>query len=172
MEVKEAIERLEGSEEFKKWRKGNNEDYISYAFCQIDGAKKTDWQIGYYNDREDKITGFIAGAEIKALQTEEVFKKPDTKVKMLDLSMAELTFFDAMRRAEEFKKENYPGEDSNKAIVILQNIENTDVWNITLITLGFKALNIRMNAKTGDIMEHNIISIFEFKKKDDAQTPN
>jgi len=46
MELKESLLKLEESHEFKKWKEKNNENYFSYAFCELSDIGR-EWQIGY-----------------------------------------------------------------------------------------------------------------------------
>lgn len=166
MELKEALNKLEESNEFKGWREKNKDDYLSYAFCELN-EHEGEWQIGYYNKKEDKITTIIVDGEIKITSQEEIFKKPDTRVNKLDLGKVKLSFSEVIDRASEFQKEKYPKEVSNKIIAILQNLEEFgDVWNMTFITKSFNTLNLKLNADDGKVLEHKLSSIFDFRKEE------
>ena len=165
MEFKKALSKLEESSEFKKWREKNKDDYFSYAFCELSDAGG-EWQIGYYNKKNDKITTFVINEKIEIMPQEEVFKKPDMKVNKIDLNKVKLTFAEIVDKAIEFQKENYPKEVVDKTIAILQNLEEFgNVWNITFITRSFNTLNIKMNAGNSKVLKHKLSSIFEFRKE-------
>ena len=38
------------------------------------------------------------------------------------------------------------------------------MYNITYVTQSFKTLNIRVDAISGVVLSHNIVSIFDFKE--------
>ena len=165
MELKEALSKLEENSEFKKWREKNKDDYFSYAFCELSGIEG-EWQIGHYNEKEDKITSFIVNGGIKIMPQQEIFKKPDMEVNKIDLNKVRLTFAEIVDKASGFQKEKYPKEEANKIIAILQNLEEFGtVWNITFITNSFKTLNIKVNAENSKVLEHKLSSIFEFRKE-------
>ena len=50
-----------------------------------------------------------------------------------------------------------------KTIAILQNIELGQLWNITLVTSSLKTINIKIDAKTGKTIKHELISLFQFR---------
>ena len=53
-----------------------------------------------------------------------------------------------------------------KTIAILQNIKpHGNIWNLTYITQAFNTLNMKIDASTGKILDHNHSSIFSFRKE-------
>lgn len=165
MELKEALNKLEESREFKEWKEKNKEDYFSYAFCELNGQGGA-WQIGYYNKKEDKITTIIVDDEMKITPQEEIFKKPDMKVNKVELGKVKLSFAEIIDKTSEFQKKEYPKEEANKIIAILQNLEKFGtVWNITFITKAFNTLNVKVNAEDGKVLEHKLSSIFDLRRE-------
>ncbi|MBL7054208.1 hypothetical protein ISS05_00455 [Candidatus Woesearchaeota archaeon] len=163
MEIKETLSRLEASPEFKGWREKNKDDYFSYAFCKLDVGNE--WQVGYYNKKNDQITTFVVNEKIEIMPLEEIFKKPDMKVNKVDLDKVKLTFAEIVDKASEFQKEKYSKEVIDKVIAILQNLEELgNVWNMTFITKAFKTLNVKIDAENGKVLEHKLSSIFDFRK--------
>jgi hypothetical protein len=65
---------------------------------------------------------------------------------------------------QELKEKEYKKENIVKTILILQKMEKT-IWNINSITKTFNILNIKIDAATGDILEHEIKNPIAFKKK-------
>jgi hypothetical protein len=164
MEFKEALSRLEESSTFKKWVEKNRDNYLSYAFCELSPAKD-EWQIGYYNEKEEKVTTFIIGDSIGMVPPQDVFKEKGAKVNKVNLDKVKLSFSEIVDRASEFQKEKYPAEDSDRAIAILQNIEGVGtVWNITFVTKAFKTLNMKLGAETGEVVGHELSSVFDLRK--------
>jgi len=163
MELKKALSKLEESFEFKEWREKNKDDYFSYAFYELN---IDEWQIGYYNKKEDNITTFIINKGVKIMPHEEVFKKPDTKVNEIDLNKVKLTFAKIIDKASKFQKKKYSKEEASKIIVILQNLEGFgNVWNITFVTKAFNTLNMKLSVENGKVLEHKLSSVFDFRKE-------
>ena len=71
-----------------------------------------------------------------------------------------LDYDDAIKKANEVKKEHYPHELTNKEIVVIQDlVEEGQVYNITFITAAFKTLNIKINAESGEVIGHNLANL-------------
>ncbi len=167
MELKQALEKLNKSGEYKDSLKENNNIFFSYALVTIEKNDTSPWQLGFYNKSTDKITTFVIGKdEINVQKEEEVFKKPGMEVKPIGIEKAKLRFNEIIKKAEKFKKEEYPKEAISKTIAILQNLgEYGTVWNITFVTDSFKTLNMKINPENGEIMHHNLESLMNFIKK-------
>src|SRR3989338_639016 len=135
MDLKPALKKLEESKDYKDWHKSNKDTYFSYAF-KIPQEMPDEWQLGFYNKKNDRITTFVMnGSAIIIRPEEEVFKREETKINKIELEKVNLTFDNAISKANEFQSKNYPKDKSVKAIVILQNISKYgNVWNITYIT--------------------------------------
>ena len=164
MEVKPALKKLEESSDFKKWRQKNKNTYFSYAF-KIPQEMPDEWQLGFYDRKKDKITTFVIGDDIKIKPEEDVFKKEEMKVNEIQIGKVKLSFDNAIVKANEFQQKNFSKDRSIKTIAILQNLSNLgNIWNITYITEAFNTLNMKIDAVNGKILEHNLSSIFSFKK--------
>ncbi len=92
MNFKEALEKLKKSKEFKSWIKEHKEAYLAHGFVMIDGKDSTEWQIGYYVKKHDKMVSFFVEDEIKVSPETEVFKKEATEVNVLDDSKVKIEF--------------------------------------------------------------------------------
>ena len=167
MELKLALKKLKQSNEFENWNKKNPDVFFSYALKMLEDDKEQPWQLGFYHKSTDKIVTFIVDENAIEMQKEEdVFKKPDTKVKQIDIEKVKIPFDKILEKTEQFQKKNYPKELINKTIAILQNLEEYGtIWNITYLTNSFKTLNIKVNAENGKIVCHNIDSLMRFVKK-------
>ena len=126
-----------------------------------------EWQLGFYDNKKDKITTFVMnGNNIKIRPEEDVFKKEDMNVNEVQVNKIKLTFDNAILKADEFQQKNFPKDKSIKTIAILQNIDKLgNIWNITYVTEAFNILNMRIDASTGRILEHNLASILSFRKE-------
>ncbi len=167
MDLKPALKKLEESQDFKKWNQQNKNTYFSYAFKIPQEMGSNEWQLGFYNKKKDKITTFVIEENnIKIRPEEEIFKKEETKVNEVHLDKVKLTFDDVIVKANKFQEKNFPKDKSIKTIAILQNLSNFgDIWNITYITEAFNMLNMKIDASTGKILQHNISSVFSFRKE-------
>ena len=166
MDLKFALKKLEESQEFRKWYRKNKKTYLSYAFKIPQEMNPNEWQFGFYDGKKDRITTFVMSADsIKIRPEEEIFKKEDIKVNEIQLDRVNLAFDRAIAKANEFQQKNFPKDKSIKTIAILQNINVLgNIWNITYVTEAFNTLNMKIDASNGKIIEHNLSSVFSFRK--------
>jgi len=166
MELKTALKKLKESKEFEELNK-NQDIFLSFAMKMIEEKKEHPWQLGYFNKSTNKVATFIVENDsIQFQEEEDVFKKPDTEVKEIDIKSAKLSFSELLKKAEDFQKKKYPKELVNKTIAILQSLkEYGTVWNVTFLTHAFNTLNMKVNADDGKILHHSIDSLLSFTKK-------
>lgn len=156
MKIKEIIENLEKTKEFKDYKKQNEYSFLSHIFHIDDEPNKDDFQVGYYN-KDDTITTFIINQDqVKIIPQAEIFKKPDMEVKKLNVDDVKITIQQADKIARDILKEKYKKETASKRILILQNIELNLVYNITFITQKSSIINIKIDAKTGEIKHESL----------------
>ena len=63
----------------------------------------------------------------------------------------------------DLRKEKYPGDFPNKIIVVLQKFKNNMIWNVTCLTTTLKILNVKFDAKGGNVLEDKIENVFSLK---------
>jgi uncharacterized membrane protein YkoI len=161
MKIKDIINKVQTSEAFSQWEKGDS--YLVHVFKMYDKENENTWQVGYYNPDSDKVTPIdIEQDEIRVGQECEVFKKEDKVLELLPDNV-KIDIDDAIKKAKDLQAEKYKGSDPLKIIVILQNIQDNIVYNITFVTQNFKTLNIKVDAADGNITSDKLTSIFEFK---------
>ncbi len=163
MEFKEALKKLESSKEYKEFSKKNKACYLSYAFIMIDESVKEEWQIGYYNPKDDKVSTFAINEKITQNPEAEIFKD-DKKVLKLELADVKITLEKALDIAEKTQKEKYSPHTPFKKIIILQKLEIGQVWNITYVTNTFKTLNMKIDSSSGKVLKDELIDFFKIEK--------
>ena len=122
-----------------------------------------DLQFGFYNPESDTITSFKLEEEIKIVEEEKIFRKEKAKIKELKLEEIKINLEQAVKLIEKLIGEKYKGEQKQKAIVILQVLENP-TWNVTYLTKGFNILNVKIDAISGKILSEKIQSAISFKQ--------
>lgn len=163
MDFRTALKKLKNSSEFKKWFSKNKKSYLTYAFTMIENSEKSDWQVGYYDKKLDKVTVFTINNEIEINPEQDIFKKPGTAVKKVNLKDVKFGLDKILKKAQAIKEKKYPKELVTKTIAILQNIDLGQLWNITLVTSSLNTINIKIDAKTGKTIKHELVSLFQFK---------
>ncbi|MBU4284190.1 MAG: hypothetical protein KJ968_03715 [Nanoarchaeota archaeon] len=163
MDFKTALKKLKNSSEFRKWISKNKKSYLTYAFTMIENSEKSEWQIGYYDKSLDKVTVFTISNNIEINPEQDVFKKPGTAVKKINLKDVKFGLDKVLKKTQNIKEKKYSKELVTKTIAILQNIDLGQLWNITLITSSLNTINIKIDAKTGKTIKHELVSLFQFR---------
>ncbi len=128
---------------------------------EIEKLEDAVWQIDFYDKDSDKITSYLMESKIKVNENSEAFKKPETKIEILDIKEIKTSLNEAYKKAQKISELKM--EKPTKIIVTLQQ-QKKPVWNISFITERFNILNIRINAGTGRVMEEKLVSMLSFKK--------
>jgi hypothetical protein len=165
MEIKNVVEKLEKHSEFKVWNEKNKGSYLANVF-KMEGANDLDeWQVGYYNEN-GTVTSFTVGKEdIKILPDQEIFQKEKKAVHELDVNEVKIDLDQALDVAKEFQTTNLKGNDPAKIMVVVQNIADHTLYNITYITITFNTLNMKIDAGTGEMIDHEITPMLQFQGK-------
>lgn len=159
MKFKQAFEKLQKSKEFIDWKKNHESSYVSYGFLMKDSKVKKEWQIGYYNPSKDTITTFSISSKITTNPESQIFKDKK-KVNKLDVEKVKIDMDKALEKSKKLQKEKYPQHMPSKEIVILQNLDFGQVWNITYVTQTFKTLNIKVDSSSGQILKYELMDLF------------
>jgi hypothetical protein len=153
MEFSEALEKLEGSKEFKEWKNKNKDMHLVHGFTMLNSSKEEpiNWQIGYYDKKEDKITPVEVGADVSIGGPQQIFKKEGSVAK-LDSSKIKIKLSKALAENEKVRLEKYAKDEPMKIFVVVQNIDEFgNVWNITTATNTMNTINVKIDAENGEI---------------------
>jgi hypothetical protein len=167
MTLKDNVKKVESSKIFKDFIKANPDYFLAHCFAMlVEGEKEKDikWELGYYSEKTDKVVVFETTPNINMRPEEDAFKKDGT-IKKLDIKKVKINVSKALKSCEELTTKKYPNRNITKKIIILQNLEK-EIFNITLVTLSFDILNIRIDAATGEVLSDNIQSIMGLGRKD------
>ena len=162
--MKEIVKRLEDSSVFKEWKKDHENDYLSSMFLASSKDKPNEnWQLDYYNKVTDKMTSFVLeGDNVVVAPENDIFKKKNDVVKPLNLDDIKIKLDDALKKVLDIMKAKDTGEEVNKQIIILQNLDKL-VWNITLLTSCFNLMTVRINAVNGEVVHESYGSLMNTK---------
>jgi len=162
----EILKKLEESPEYKDWKKSSEHSFLSHMIFFVEGDTTTETQVGFYNEKRNKVKSFtMSETTIMGLPEDEVFKKEEDKVYPVDLSKVMLDLQKASDEAENVQKKNYPKHIPIKKIIVLQNINGDNIWNIIYVTANFQTLNIKLDAETGNLIEHKLVDLIQFGNK-------
>lgn len=158
-------EKIESTEVFLKFKKENPENYLTSAFFISPFSKlEYSWQLDYFSPKNHTISSFkFENNDLKIIKNQNIFQK--NKNQLNELNLEDIKFSKIKEKIEELKNEKSASESFNKIIVLLQNIENQTIWNITLLTNSFKVWNIKINAENGQILSEKLENVLSFKAK-------
>lgn len=162
-DLKESLEILKSSEEFKTWYKNNEKSFLSSCFTIIEDIKGgiINWEIGYYSPKEDVMTSFLVTKDkILIKKDQNILRKKGYKIEKLYISEVNTEINKILKEIEE----KHPDEKAVKIIIILQKMGSTN-WNITFITEKFNILNVKVDSKYGKILHEEIKPIASFTSK-------
>jgi uncharacterized membrane protein YkoI len=166
MQIKKIYKQLISNPEFKSWKKENKSYYLTHFFKMFDKVNKNVWQIGFYDEKTDKITVFILEKDDLKISTEhEIFKKENHKVRELNLNKVKIDVEKALQIAINKQEKDYNNQDPTNLILILQNLDIGQLYNITFVTQSFNTLNIKIDADNGTILEHSLSSLVDLKAR-------
>lgn len=161
LDIKQSVKELEENDRFQAWKEECKEAYLSHCMQTLNEDHAL--YIGYYNPKNDKITTFlISPSALSKESTEDVFKEPGKTVEKLDIDKVEINSKEATEYAKVIAKEKYPRDLPSKNILILQTINNKQMFNITFLTLAMSTINIKIDAKTKELISHKKTSLMEF----------
>lgn len=160
LNLDESFKRLDASKELKDFKSKNESAFLYACFYVSDG----NWQFDFYNPKDTMITTFEVSDSVKMMPVDKAFKSDKTKISKLHIDKVKFGFEKAVDAVNKFVAKQYPGDKFfTKTIVILQNLDNKIVWNITFLTSTLKLLNVKLDASSGDVISHCVESFLSMK---------
>ena len=164
--IQEIYKKVLQSKEFNDYSKQSPKSYLVHF---LNMSEKPDtWFVGYFEPQKESMTSFVVDNDSIALQKEgEVFRETKEKISQLSLDDVKKDFEEAKMSAEKFRLQKYPKELPLQTIYVLQNLKDFgQVWNVTVFSRTFKTVNMKFDAKTGEIKKHDVAKLFEFDSGD------
>ena len=166
MNIFEVIDKVEGSDAFKKFKDKSPKSYFCAAFFIIDyEAKDAKKQIDYYISDEDVMTFTVEGESVKEMEA-----KLPKKEKIPEI-LKEKVKLDEEKAIEIGKKESEIGE-FKKVIAVLQTLDGKPVWNLSCMK-GLMMMRYHVSAEDGKVLKKEKINLMDMMKFDDhKKTPD
>ena len=160
MDLQAAITAVESSEPFKGFSKEHPKRYFAHAFSMERPEDPFRWQFGYYVPDIRKL--FVFKAEpVEALPADDAYG--ETPIKRLDIKEIRVDTEQAKKLALDFKEQKFPAEQVTKVILIVQNLDRP-LYNFTLVTSTFNILNLRIDAKSGEVLSSEMHPIMSLRR--------
>ncbi len=158
MHFSEAVERIEKHPIFN-----DEKGYLVHGFLTHDGTW-SDWQVGYYDADADTVTPYTASADhVVRGEPASVFKDGG-KVPPLARDEVLFTYVGAATKAHNRLAKQHPGHNATKTILLVQKIDDQPVYNVTIVTDTLHIYNVKVHAKTAQVVSENFDSILSLRK--------
>lgn len=157
MHPKEIVTDVETSDAYKTFHSENPDYYLAMVFSIGDA-----WKVAYYSPAADLIVTFDTDP-IKQGLPEEVFKEEDGTVEPINISDVNITIEKINQECDILHQLKYNLHPIQKKIIMLQN-HGQLMYNVTMLTQTMSVINIRIDAKTGELLSDRITSAMSFKK--------
>jgi len=145
MEFKKKLEEIESSEEYRKWSKGNPNFKLVHFFTMFEKNEDPEWQVGYYNKETKKMVVFFLRDPIAHSDESDVLQT-EQGVSFLTLDGVKVSFEESLNLSEDLCQKKYSTELLYKNIILLQNLGEEVIWNITFVTKSFNTINVLLPA--------------------------
>ncbi len=154
MKLLEVIAKLEKSAEFLVW-KGHSHSFLMSVFAMYE-EEPDEWLVSYFDPETRGVTTFQVDAESCHRKEENKVENP---VKELNIRKPNIEMEQAVATAvQEYEKK--VAQKSVKTIAILQNIDEGQVWNISLMAANFSVFNCRIDSETGKVSSSTLGQLF------------
>ena len=165
MDFTTALEKLETSDVYLDWHEHHSAAYLTHFFAEIDEQFKLgSWQIGFYEEDNDRLSTFLVDGVIELEPQAEAFKKEKT-IRAIEIDAIKVSAQNAIDSVLVLQKNKYPQHLVLKGFLILQHAENATIWNVTFLTRTFAALNVRLDSVSGKVIRDELITLFDLRQK-------
>lgn len=138
---------------------------FNFLVNEID-KKDSEIHVGFFNKDSKKIFSYkLFEDKMELIPEQDIFQKNQEDVAELDLDKIKISLNDAMDILRKEVKDKYKDTVSFKTMIVLQKLKDLGVvWNLTVLRRDFKTVNIKIDAKSGDIKSSSCSSIIDFNK--------
>lgn len=143
--VKKLIEQVQSSTDFAQIK-------ADVVICNVfyDGQKTT---VGFYDKENHEIYTFSTDEEIKLVdKSKPVHSK---QLPTLELNGQENRAANALDTAKKVAKQQYSHEVPVKFFTVLQMTAKGPVWQCVALTKSLNSISVRVDARSGEVVEHS-----------------
>lgn len=167
MSFKESLKKLKSSPQFREFKKKNKNTFLFASFFVLNSDMDAEnQQFDYCIDaKKFKIMTFYVNDEIKN-NSDKLVEREKTELKKLDENIK----IDIDELVEIVKKEiGKKCSDISKTIIIMQIIDNIQVWNVIAMSSSFQLFKMYVDCFNGKILkseEKNVMDFMNVRGKD------
>lgn len=162
MKIQPYIEKLNNSEEFKKFTEQNSDAFLVAGFFILDFETKQNMhQIDYYIPSKKKVAAFTLDEQVTLQMMELLGDKVPEKLDIqtnIDLDALQGILQDEM-------KNRNISEDIKKIIAVIQKVEGKKIWNLNCVLTGMELLNSHVDDETKNVLKMEKLSMMDLIRK-------
>jgi len=162
MKIQPLIEKLEGTEVYKKFKEDYKDSFLVAGFFVLDyETNKNVNQIDYFIPSEKKVAAFTMKEEIGMQILETINDKiPETLPVQTNVDL------DAIKGIlEDGMKNRNITEDLKKVIAVIQTLEGKKIWILNCIMSGMEILKAHIDDESKTILKMEKASVLDYIKK-------
>jgi len=165
MLLKTLKNRLEKSNEFKKFKAENPDAFLCAGFFIINlKANIFEYSLDFRNDKQIFTFKIPENENASILITNDEIMDKSKPLDKITLD-TNLDLEDLQEIIEEQLKLNSIKNKLEEFIAVLQNLDNQIVWNLTILCEGFTIINAIINSETRGIIKFEKRNLMDFVKK-------
>jgi hypothetical protein len=162
MKIQPYIEKLNGSQAYKKFKEKHNDAFLVAGFFVIDlESKQNIHQIDFYIPSQKKIAAFTLdeGINLQVLDMMGNSKPEQLDIQTnIDLDAIEGILEDEMKNRK-------MTEDIKKIIAVIQNVKGKKIWNLNCVLSGMEILKAHVEDESKSVLKMEKISFTDLVKK-------
>lgn len=164
----QVLRRVEGSDEFKNFKKENEDAYLCSGFFVIDfGSNNETKQLDYYIPSKNKIASFLVDVGIKFI-VDDIFEERKKTLNEINPDI-KIGIQEAINIAKEtINMENKKGKKKdkiNKIIAILQKLDKEQIWNIIGMLGTMEMMLMHIDSQTGKVLKNEKAALTDFLRR-------
>lgn len=155
------IEKLENSEEFKKFKQENTKAHLCSGFFVRDKeGGSDDVHIDFYNPEDNKIMSFQLHDEVKGVPID---KKDEFSLEELDMKM-DFDFNEIEKMIDEKMVDNNVKNKIQKILLSLQRVKGVNYLIGTIFITGLGMIKIKIDLDKKEFLEFEKKSFLDMMK--------
>lgn len=162
MKIQPYIEKLNNSEEYKKFKEEHNDAFLVAGFFVLDlETKQNLHQIDFFIPSQNKIAAFTLDEKINLQLLDAMSEKKPEELDIktnIDLDAIEGILKDEM-------KNRSITSEIKKIIAVIQNIEGKNIWNLNCVLSGMEILKAHVEDDSKTVLKMEKIPFMEIMKK-------
>lgn len=158
MEFSKALDIVRNSDLFDE----PTDAYVVHGFCTFEGGEWSPWHVGFYRNAADEVSSYQASEPVLAAGASEAFKK-EGKILPLIVKDISVSREDALSLALDSLTQNHPQHPASKTIMLLQQLPEGQVYNITVVTSTLHMYTVRIESSTANIVSAELNSLMSLR---------